>query len=106
MSDLDPTFPPGEVGPVDTRDTHPVPGEDKHPYPPVELPSHAIEEGAAPSTPAQRSGAGGTIPGDPRTPVDGYEVNPPVRHAPGEAVQEPDGHVHWPEEEQADEDRA
>ncbi|MBA3533452.1 MAG: hypothetical protein H0T73_16160 [Ardenticatenales bacterium] len=93
MDTHDPRFLPGEFGNVDNRDTHPVPGKQKQPYPPPALPSQAFFEGKSAGPTAIQTGVGGSPPGDVGSKADGYELNPPERHAPDEAVVNPDGHV-------------
>lgn len=68
-------------------------GKEKRPYPPTpEI--GGISEGAAPRIPANRTGTGGGLVGDPRTPADGYEIDAPdqddVREAQSESGEEPD----------------
>ncbi len=77
MDSRDMNLPAGSFGDVDARDTHPTPGDEKQPYPPIEAPSDAIYGGATPTMPANQTGAGGNIEGDVRRRSDGYEINPP-----------------------------
>ncbi|MGH2544339.1 MAG: hypothetical protein ACRDIB_16225 [Ardenticatenaceae bacterium] len=79
METHDPNLAPGAFGNVDTRDTHPVPGEEEQPYPPIELPSDAIYDGAVPHLPPEQSGVGGILEGDVTKTSDGYQINPPER---------------------------
>ncbi len=91
MDTRDPDLGPGAFGDVDTRGTHPTPGDEKDPYPPIEAPGEAIYEGAAPVLPPELSGAGGNLEGDVRRESDGHQISPPERHAPDEAVLEEPG---------------
>jgi hypothetical protein len=79
MDPVNDKLPPGEFGDVDTRGTHPAPGDEKETYPPIEPPSEAIYGGAAPMLPPEQHGAGGTIEGDVRRKSDGQQVDAPER---------------------------
>ena len=79
-------LPPGSFGDVDTRDTHPVPGQEKRPPMPVDL-GQGLYEGATPELgKGIEAGVGGGLPGDLRRQSDGYQLsspdNPPLDEAP------------------------
>ncbi len=95
MDPLNANLPPGTFGDVDTRDTHPVPGEEPQPYPPIQLPSDAKYDGATTMMPPEQPGVGGTIEGDVTKRSDGYEVDPPERHDADEVGEESGSEQNW-----------